>query len=526
MTFKTILVSAFVFAILWGAGLIPIGAKKKEVKVEPGSTLGMAKGVLQILFYLPLWILGFTIKKPKGRYNAAWATGLEKRGLLNGRNTGLTFSGHPKERMARKVMYENIMVNGGVGSGKSSQVVKTSIALLDDCSICVTDPSGEIFVDTISRKIGQGYRVKMFNLINPSYSDTINHIQHLRTASDCYNYMDIVMHAHFKESVINGANKIFYIGARDLGALLLSILIRAPKCYQNLKNLYHLVVNISGNGKRLMGFIHSYATAEQMAEWISFLNNEPKMRASIVTNAKEMLHFDPLIYQLTASDSFGDLDDFRKEKTIWYIIAHESDFASSMKGPSLAMELTFLLQNLKKMPMEDDLDVVLMLDEFPVIASRIGSERTQTAATTLRKRRVSMTMICQDARSQLSGILSPYAFQTLMSNTTTKYYLKPRSMVVAREISDMAGRTTIVKDDGSEEVVPLITPEQILSSNDGYLFLDEHTIRIEKHYPYHETRPYTQYLELPPFHFPKSDLEKDIPLIDLDVLNASLEDQS
>ena len=77
------------------------------------------------------------------------------------------------------------IVVGGSGAGKTRFVVKPNLLLANASFIC-TDPKGELVRAVAPFLLQQGYVVKVFDLIEPSHSDSYNPFRYIRKDSDVF----------------------------------------------------------------------------------------------------------------------------------------------------------------------------------------------------------------------------------------------------------------------------------------------------------------------------------------------------
>ena len=77
------------------------------------------------------------------------------------------------------------IVVGGSGAGKTRFVVKPNL-LLANASFIATDPKGELVRAVAPLLLQQGYVVKVFDLIEPSHSDSYNPFRYIRKDSDVF----------------------------------------------------------------------------------------------------------------------------------------------------------------------------------------------------------------------------------------------------------------------------------------------------------------------------------------------------
>lgn len=106
------------------------------------STLG--GGLLQS-FTPKIWNKIFNSEKRSG---ARFQGEQESSGLLNSRNTGVVLDGEGRKRLSLNDSFQHIAIISPTGAGKTTRYVAPNLLTLDDCSIIVTDPSGELYQKT------------------------------------------------------------------------------------------------------------------------------------------------------------------------------------------------------------------------------------------------------------------------------------------------------------------------------------------------------------------------------------------
>lgn len=92
-------------------------------------------------------------------------------------------------RQTRKNL--NVMVIGGSGSGKSRFYVKPNIMQANTSYVC-TDPKGELLRSCGKFLEKQGYRIKVFNLIDMSHSDNYNPFHYIFDADGNYSETSVI----------------------------------------------------------------------------------------------------------------------------------------------------------------------------------------------------------------------------------------------------------------------------------------------------------------------------------------------
>ena len=67
----------------------------------------------------------------------------------------------------------NVFIVGGAGTGKSRFFIKPNVLQMN-CSYIVTDPSGELLKSMHNVLVENGYKIKVFNLVDMSHSNKYN----------------------------------------------------------------------------------------------------------------------------------------------------------------------------------------------------------------------------------------------------------------------------------------------------------------------------------------------------------------
>lgn len=88
-------------------------------------------------------------------------------GVYNGEYVGLSLNNKLVNRSA------NVLVIGGTGTGKTFKYIKPNI-LQENCSMIITDPSGDIFRSFAPYLLSRGYNVYLFNASDFTLSNNYN----------------------------------------------------------------------------------------------------------------------------------------------------------------------------------------------------------------------------------------------------------------------------------------------------------------------------------------------------------------
>ncbi|WP_152378624.1 VirD4-like conjugal transfer protein, CD1115 family [Paenibacillus brasilensis] len=198
-----------------------------------------SKKTFQILFIELIGVSVFALYKITTQKNlipgkehgtAKWAGSVERNRIKNKdqfANVILTQT----ERLSldtKKVRKNlNLLVIGGAGTGKSRFVVKPNI-LQANTSFVITDPKGELLRDTGHSLERQGYKVKVFNLIDMSQSCRYNPFAYVKKETDILKVINnLIKNTNGSK---NGASDPFWESAERalLQAIFLYIFYELP----------------------------------------------------------------------------------------------------------------------------------------------------------------------------------------------------------------------------------------------------------------------------------------------------------
>ncbi len=101
-------------------------------------------------------------------------------GVYKGKQVGLSLNNKLVNRSA------NVLVIGGTGTGKTFKYIKPNI-LQENCSMIITDPSGDIFRSFAPYLLSKGYNVYLFNASDFTFS---NHYNPLLNVYNSYGEID------------------------------------------------------------------------------------------------------------------------------------------------------------------------------------------------------------------------------------------------------------------------------------------------------------------------------------------------
>ncbi|WP_230090781.1 type IV secretory system conjugative DNA transfer family protein [Bacillus cereus] len=107
----------------------------------------------------------------------------DKSGILISRNV----------KLSTKKSYEHVLLLGPTGSGKSAQFFKPNLRNIDDTSLVVTDPKGELHLESKDFLEAKGYRVIHLNFNDPTKSSFYNLVENCHTDDDLMSLSDSLL---------------------------------------------------------------------------------------------------------------------------------------------------------------------------------------------------------------------------------------------------------------------------------------------------------------------------------------------
>ena len=178
------------------------------------------------------------------------------------------------------------------GAGKSTSYIIPNLCFLDNCSIIVTDPSGELYQQTSTCLADRGFTIKVLNLADPKYSLCYNPLSKAHSYTEIDKLSHIIMRSATPE--IRAGDEIWYDEAEALISILVRCLnnTREPE-WQNLHNLLYLLQSFGSDGEKLYPFIEKYAPTDDgnmtRNQFHAFVSGHEKMVSSFLTMARNAL---------------------------------------------------------------------------------------------------------------------------------------------------------------------------------------------------------------------------------------------
>lgn len=354
----------------------------------------------------------------------------------------------------------NVIIFGGSGTGKSRFIVKPNM-LQGNSSFVVTDPSGEILETTGKFLEQEGYKIKVFNLVEMAKSNCYNPFDYIRDEAGVMSLVNCLI----QNTTDSKASKGDPFWEKSETALLMAIIFylvkERPKKDRNFASVMKLlrsadIDEMDPNAKSGLDRIFDDLEKKNknhiaVKQWKIFKMAGAKTAKSIlITAAVRLSAFNiRAVENLTCKDDL-ELGKIGDEKTALFVIIPVADdtynFLVSLMYSQLFETLYFHAENECK-GKRLSYHVRFMLDEFANIG-RIPQFEKKLA--TMRKYEISCTIILQSI-SQLKGMY-PDDWSGIVGNCDTTIFLGGKDSETNKQMSDDLGDATIVVRNNSRNI--------------------------------------------------------------------------
>lgn len=348
----------------------------------------------------------------------------------------------------------HIAIFGASGSGKSRAFARPYIiqAVEKKESLIVTDPKGELFEECAEFLRNNGYVVKIFNLVNPIYSDSWNCLNEIRN--------DELRAQVFADTIITNTSSGkggdgFWDNSEMnlLKALILRVHLgrEFADVDKNMGTVYDLLIKSTGEaGLDALFDIRKMPTmpdgsmppeAKAIPPYNIFKQAPDNTRGGIILGLGTRLQIfqNEIIKTMTKYDDI-DLTLPGRKPCAYFCIMSDQDatlnFLSSLFFSFLFIDLVRYADNNGG---RCDVPVNFVLDEFPNIGRIADFEKK---ISTVRSRALNITVIFQ-AISQLQNRYPNGVWSEILANCDTHLFLGCNDPDTAQFISDRAGDITI-----------------------------------------------------------------------------------
>jgi len=350
------------------------------------------------------------------------------------------------------------IVVGGSGAGKTRFVVKPNL-LLANASFIATDPKGELVRAVAPLLLQKGYVVKVFDLIEPSHSDSYNPFRYIRKDSDVFKLINnFIQNTTPKGSKSNDPFWEKSEVALD-SALMLYLLHESPPYEQTMEMMLTMIEYAGAkedddNFQSALDLLFEALEEEQpdhiaVRQYHIFKQAAGKTAKSILVSAAVRLaSFTlPEIQDITDEDSLELSKLGERKQAIFCVIPDSNDVSLNfLVGMLYTQAFQELYYQADKVHMGGlPVPVRLMFDEFANVALPDGYARLQA---TMRSRNIMATIILQNI-SQLKALFKD-DWEGIIGNADTMIYLGGNEQSTHKYISEQLGKETIITTSSSQ----------------------------------------------------------------------------
>lgn len=365
----------------------------------------------------------------------------------------------------------NTMVIGAAGTGKSRFLMKPNM-LQENCSMVITDPSGELYASLAKPLKEDGYKIKVFNLVEMSFSNCYNPFQYIRDEAG----VGILVDAFISNTTApeqKSSDPFWDKSERALLSACIFYLIEfVPEEYQNFSTILKMVVKgqmdenakvavksgldkiFEGDAVLKNGELFELSNPEEkklMKEklansqaWKNYqvfrLGGVRTLKSILISTAVRLNPFSVKeIANLTSRDDL-ELSKLGDEKTAMFVIIPQANdtynFLASMMFTQAFDTLYYTAEQHENLRLRHH--VRFMLDEF---ANTGKIPKFQKIISTMRKYNMSVTIILQS----LAQLIALYKddYETILGNCDVTILLGTNEQTTAKYFSDFLGKETI-----------------------------------------------------------------------------------
>lgn len=339
-------------------------------------------------------------------------------------------------------------IYGASGTGKSRCFVRPQIlqCVARGESVIITDPKGEIYADTAEFMRKQGYDVKMFNLVDPQYSDAWNCLAEISSNPDNVELMAQTFVEVIVKNTSGAKPDHFWDNAEAnlLKALALYIALDDTRSdtQKTIGAAYEMLTN--NDDKKLNAMFEKLPLGHPAKQPYSIYKKAgDTVRGNVIIGLGARLQvFQSEIIRRITTYSEIDLEGPAIRKSAYFVIMSDQDstldFLSSLFFSFLFIRLV-RYADVKGTNGACDVPVNFILDEFP----NIGSIPDFTKKlSTIRSRDLRVAVIFQNI-AQLQNRYPDGLWEEIIGNCDTQLFLGCTDQTTAKFISERTGEITI-----------------------------------------------------------------------------------
>lgn len=408
------------------------------------------------------WLWG--ARTPSSAQFMGW---FERWRFLRSSHQGILIDGR-SSRLSEADSYESLLVQGGMGRGKSSGIVLPNLLSLPNNkpSFVISDTSGELYQASSGYLASQGYVIRVLNLMDPAHSETYNPLSRATAPQDLAELAKTLVRSAGGRAAGQGNHDPFWDQSAEKLIRILAQCLQnqLDPSFRNLANLRHLVTSFDahvtpqGQLGKIDQFVLQSTQQDQgtFQSYRAFVQGNLKTLQSVLMTADVALDAvaTPEMAALTATNSV-DFDELRQRPTALYVMVNQTQM--DLYKFLLNLFYADLFRSLLRNQNDPGNPVWLWLDEF----GHLAVPRFETFATTARKYKVAYALFLQSL-GQLEGQYGPHNARTIIEGLGTELYLPGASLDTARNLEARLGRISGTPLMSANEIIRMKDNEALL----------------------------------------------------------------
>lgn len=376
------------------------------------------------------------------------------RELLHRKYKGLLIDGY-KKRLTDLESFSHLALIAPTGTGKTTRYIIPNVLSLDNCSMVITDPSGEIYTKTSGYLKSKGFQIRVIDPVFPNKSLSYNPLAKITNPTDAGEISHIIVKS---VNTDYDKNPFWYRGAEEVITIIINCLFNAQKSenesteqynisnptnpikakqFLNLHNVLFVLQNFQ-NRPLMNTFIAINADTITFNQYNGFISGNEKTVSSFISTAINSLGMfnNSNIASLMANDGLK-FEDLRSKKTALFLIIPTEKL--SYYSFLINLFYTQLFQtSMNKIPDKKDLPIHCLMDEF----GHCSIPNFATVITTIRKYKVSISLVLQSI-NQLYTKYGIHEGKTIINGgITSKLFYSGGDPETCKLVEELLGRVT------------------------------------------------------------------------------------
>lgn len=430
---------------------------------------------------------GLLNPEKKTEYTASFISASE---LCNSANHGFCITG---ARALTKIQsYSNCSVFGPSGSGKSTSVSIPSVFSLSKggSSICVNDPSGEIYAATAAYLANIGYTIHRIDFSDPE-SASFNCLARCASVSDIQRVASLIL----KNSLGDSKGDPFWERSSEMLITLFGryLLFHAAPEYRTMANVLRLVECFAVAPTKTDRLFVATRDEELLSAYKAMLVMGEKTLQSVIATTRAALNIfsDPAVVRTTSADTI-DFSKLRKEKTAIYV-CNPVQHIDYFKSLSALFFQSLFNECMSAIPAKNANSIFFILDE----AATMRFTALSMTISNIRKYKAGIMLLVQDYMSlvALYGVSEAHNIRT---NTFAQIFLKGQPLETCKELETILGRFSH-SEGHTERTRQLMTVDEIRMSDKAIILCGNHAPMKLRMTPYFQRDSLRRYAAMPAY---------------------------